>query len=96
MGGSVSKQYIIEGTVAPGYESVKKIFEANFSRGADENSQLCVYVGEEKVVDLWGRVDSDNGFNADSLINVFSSTKGSRKFLIFLLHTFKKGFEGFE
>ena len=31
-----------------GYESVKQMFESNFIRGADENSQLCVYVGEEK------------------------------------------------
>jgi len=78
----VSKQHVIEGSVAPGYESVKKIFEANFDRGAEENSQLCVYVGEEKVVDLVGRVDPDNGFNADSLINVFSSTKSLTAIMI--------------
>ena len=55
----MSKQHVIEGSVAPGYESVKKIFEANFDRGAEENSQLCVYVGEEKVVDL-GKTSIEN------------------------------------
>ena len=27
---------------------MKKIFEGNYDRGAEENSQLCVYVGEQK------------------------------------------------
>ena len=38
------------------------------------SAQLCVYVGEEKVVDLWGSI-KDKDFSADSLTNVFSSTK---------------------
>merc|ERR1712088_942724 len=44
------------------------MFERNFSRGADETAQLCVYVGEEVVVDLWA-------YTGDTLTNVFSSTK---------------------
>jgi len=67
--------YIIEGTVAEGYESLKRMFKANYELGCEENSQLCIYVGEQKVVDLWGRVEKDSKFDADSLINVFSSTK---------------------
>ena len=43
---------------------------------------MCVYVGEEKVVDLVGRVDPNNGFNADSLTNVFSSTKSFTAIMI--------------
>ena len=40
------------------------------SSGREESAQLCVYVGEEKVVDLWG---SPNPFyTADTLANVFS------------------------
>ena len=64
----------VGGTVAPGYESVKVMFEENFHRGSDESSQLCVYVGEEKVVDLWCSV-KDPGYTGDTLTNVFSSTK---------------------
>ena len=45
MGGSASKHHVIEGSVAPGYESVKKIFEDNFDRGAEENSQ-----GSHKII----------------------------------------------
>merc|ERR1711997_991748 len=67
--------FIVEGEVAPGYESVKDLFIAKYEIGCEENSQLCAYVQGKKVVDLWGRVDKDNSFDGDSLINVFSSTK---------------------
>ena len=77
MGTANSKTIQAEGYVAPGFESVKKMFEQNFQRGADESSQLCVYVGEEKVVDLWGSI-KDKDFSGDSITNVFSSTKVER------------------
>ena len=64
----------MQGSVSPGYESVKELFESNFKRGAEESAQLCVYVGEEKVVDLWCSV-KDPGYTGDTLTNVFSSTK---------------------
>merc|ERR1712130_149074 len=67
-------QSTIEGTVAPGYESVKELFEENFRTGRETSAQLCVYVGEEKVVDLWGSI-KDKDFSGDSITNVFSSTK---------------------
>ena len=49
MGQKSSKPVKVEGTVSPGFESVKEMFENNFRRGADDSAQLCVYVGEEKV-----------------------------------------------
>lgn len=70
--------YTIHGHVSKGYESVYAQFEKNFADGKEENAQLCAYVGEELVVDLWGSVSKSNttpNFNADSLTNVFSSTK---------------------
>ena len=42
------------------------------------SAQLCVYVGEEKVVDLWGSI-KDKDFSGDSITNVFSSTKVERE-----------------
>ena len=39
------------------------------------NAQLCIYVEEECVVDLWGSGTDDPNFGPDSLINVFSSGK---------------------
>merc|ERR1711892_159855 len=58
----------------PQVKSVKEMFEENFRAGREENAQLCVYVGEEMVVDLWG-FSSDPNYNGDTLTNIFSSTK---------------------
>lgn len=74
MGQSSSKSLAVGGFVSPGYESVREMFERNFSRGADETAQLCVYVGEEVVVDLWAST-SHSAYTGDTLTNVFSSTK---------------------
>ncbi|NOX49763.1 MAG: beta-lactamase family protein, partial [Gammaproteobacteria bacterium] len=71
----VAEEFRIEGTVAPGFESVKQLFEHNMRNLAEENAQLCVYVGEEKVVDLWASAAGEPNFTGDSLVNIFSSGK---------------------
>ena len=65
----------IEGTVAPGFESVKNLFEHNMLTLYEKNTQLCVYHKGNKVVDLWATAQDDENFNADSIVNVFSSGK---------------------
>jgi CubicO group peptidase (beta-lactamase class C family) len=75
MSDSADKQFRIEGTVASGFESVKRLYEHNMRTLAEESTQLCVYHGEEKVVDLWASITDNTEFSADSLINVFSSGK---------------------
>ena len=45
---------LVKGHVSSGYEHVRELYEEDFGRGSDVDSQLCVYVGGEKVVDLWG------------------------------------------
>ena len=65
----------INGTVAPGFESVRELFELKMNTLAEEHSQLCVYHRGEKVVDLWASVEAGSEFSADTLINVFSSGK---------------------
>ena len=47
----------------------------------DKNVQLCIYVGEERVVDLWAN-SGDDTFSADSLVNVFSSGKSVESILM--------------
>jgi CubicO group peptidase (beta-lactamase class C family) len=71
----------IEGCVAPGLESVRDAFAANFARPGDYQevgAALCVYRDSETVVDLWG--GSADGartrpWAADTLVNVWSTTK---------------------
>ena len=61
------KEFEIKGTVMPGFESVKRLYEHNMRTLAESNTQLCVYYGEEKVVDLWASVMEEPNFSADSL-----------------------------
>lgn len=75
MSPSHSKKCNIHGTVAPGFESVRQLYEHNMNTMAEENTQLCVYYRGEKVVDLWASATNDNSFSADSIINAFSSGK---------------------
>ena len=49
------------------------------------NAQLCIYVGEECVVDLWSSVTDDPNFGPDSLVNVFSSGKSLESIAIAML-----------
>jgi CubicO group peptidase (beta-lactamase class C family) len=65
----------IEGTVAPGFESVRSLYEHNMQTWEEKNTQLCVYHRGEKVVDLWASAAGDDDFSPDSLVNVFSSGK---------------------
>jgi CubicO group peptidase (beta-lactamase class C family) len=72
---SLVRSHQIEGTVAPGFESVKKLFEHNMQTLYEKNTQLCVYHQGNKVVDLWARPQDEENFTADSIVNVFSSGK---------------------
>ncbi len=65
----------INGTVAPGFESVKALFEKNMRTLQERDNQLCVYHQGNRVVDLWASADANAAFSPDSLINVFSSGK---------------------
>ena len=68
-------QLRLEGTVAPGFESVRTLYEHNMRSIAERETQLCVYHNGEKVVDLWASVAGNTRFSADTLVNVFSSGK---------------------
>lgn len=72
---SSRKKCKIQGAVAPGFESVKALYEKNMNALAEKNTQLCVYHQGEKVVDLWASTTNDSNFSPDSLINIFSSGK---------------------
>ena len=72
----------IEGKVAPGFEKVRDTFAANFARGdayQDVGASLCVYRAGKMIVDLWGGyrdAAQSNPWTRDTLINVWSTTKG--------------------
>ena len=65
----------INGSVQAGFDSVQQLFKHNMNTLAEEHAQLCVYVGQEQVVDLWATPIDKPSFHPDSLINIFSSGK---------------------
>ena len=42
--------FTVAGTVVPGYEPVRDMFESYFRANMESRAQLCVYVDQEKVV----------------------------------------------
>ncbi len=75
MSNSAGNGRLVQGTVAPGFESVKRVYEHEIQTMAEKNTQLCVYYKGERVVDLWASATNDARFSADSIVNVFSSGK---------------------
>jgi CubicO group peptidase (beta-lactamase class C family) len=73
---------IVAGTVAPGFESVRERFAANFRRDDDcreIGASFAVFHGDRCVIDLWGGAADPaqrRAWNRDTLVNVYSTTKG--------------------
>ena len=47
-------EFIMEGHTDPKYAEVEEIFRTYFRKKWDNNSQLCVWVGQKCVIDLFG------------------------------------------
>ena len=69
----------IGGTVAPGFEPVRDVFEENFRSRGEVGAAFAVHRGDELVVDLWGGVADDDGrpYDDRTLQMVASATKGA-------------------
>jgi CubicO group peptidase (beta-lactamase class C family) len=68
------------GTCLPDFADVRREFERNFSERGEVGASVCVTVDGERVVDLWaGSAETEAGsqpWNADTLVTVFSCSKG--------------------
>lgn len=68
----------IHGEVAPGFEPVKAVFH-NLWREIEIGASFCAFHRGRKVVDIWGGyvdVDMTKPWQRDTLVNVYSTTKG--------------------
>ena len=63
----------VRGFVKPGFEPVLWKFEELHQNGNDINSQLCIYVGEEVVIDLYS--NKTEKFNGDTPLYQWSTGK---------------------
>jgi CubicO group peptidase (beta-lactamase class C family) len=70
----------VQGVCKPGFEQVAEVFQRNFDTGGELGASVCLTVGAETVVDLWGGVaDEKSGrkWERDTVGIVFSCTKGA-------------------
>jgi len=78
----------VSGDVAPGFEGVARAFEENFATRGEVGAAFAAYRDGKVVVDLWGgRTDheSPTPWRRDTLILVFSGTKGMVALCLLLL-----------
>lgn len=72
-------QFPVSGQVASGFEPVRTAFEENFTKRGEVGAAVHVICDGEAVVDLWAGAADAAGtrpWAADSLVNVWSTTKG--------------------
>lgn len=85
----------IDGIVAPGYEPVAEAFRRNFEAGREHGAACAVSVGGELVVDLWGGERAPGQpWQQDTMVNVFSTTKGVSS--IAVAHAHSRGLLDFD
>ncbi len=87
----------IGGTVEPGFERVRAVFEQNFVERDEVGAACAAVVDNQLVVNLWGgSADPDTGrpWESDTVVNVFSTTKGMASMAI--LHAASHGLFAFD
>ena len=72
---------MVDGVVAPGFESVREAFERCFDELGETGAGHPARPQTRRVADLW---DGD-GFERDSLVHVFSVTKPMAAFCVVVL-----------
>ena len=81
---------VIERRVLPGFEPVQKEFERNFTHRGELGAACAIYHMGRRVVDLWGGVRDERTrapWEADTLTQVFSMTKGMAALAIAVAHS---------
>ncbi len=69
-----------EGTCKKGFERVAEVFAQNFAERGEVGASVCLTVGGETVVDLWGGIANPKtgaAWKKDTVCTVFSCTKAA-------------------
>ena len=78
----------LEGRVAEGFDKVARAFEQNFAEDLEVGASFAVVCEGEAVVDVWGGwADraATRPWSADTLVNVYSTTKGMTALCVAIL-----------
>jgi CubicO group peptidase (beta-lactamase class C family) len=87
---SAPAQVVVQGMVAPGFEAVREEFQRNFAQRGELGAACAVYRQGQCVVDLWGGIrnqDTGEPWEKDTLVLVFSSTKGLSSMGVAVAHS---------
>jgi CubicO group peptidase (beta-lactamase class C family) len=85
-----SDSFRVFGHVSPGFEAVRTAFAENFTRRRELGGACCVYLGGEKVVNLWGGIrNKQTGapWEQDTMVVVHSATKGLAAMTLAIAHS---------
>jgi CubicO group peptidase (beta-lactamase class C family) len=80
----------ITGSVKPGFEAVRDVFEQNFEERGELGAACCIFYRGEKVVDLWGGIRNETTgepWEEDTMVLVWSTTKGLSALAMALAHS---------
>jgi CubicO group peptidase (beta-lactamase class C family) len=69
----------VHGHCDPRFESVRKVFTAQFEQGNEVGAAIAFTLHGEPVVDLWGgydAADQKREWQRDTIVNTYSTTKG--------------------
>jgi CubicO group peptidase (beta-lactamase class C family) len=75
----MSSQFKIEGECDKRFEKVRNAFVENFEKRGELGASVAIVVDGRAVVDLWGGYtdqERTRGWAQDTLVNVYSTTKG--------------------
>ncbi|MEZ5952930.1 MAG: serine hydrolase domain-containing protein [Hyphomonas sp.] len=70
----------VEGRCDPRFEAVKREFERNFAERGEVGASVCLSVGGETLVDLWGGManpETGDAWREDTISIVFSCSKAA-------------------
>lgn len=80
----------VHGSCDPRFEPLREMMAANFASGADVGASAAVMLDGEMVVDLWGGWADEArtvAWQADTITNVWSSTKTMMSLSALMLHS---------
>lgn len=75
----MSRPVPVHGHCEPRFQAVRDVFERNLREGIDLGASVAFTLDGEPVVDLWGgflEFDREAEWERDTLVNVYSTTKG--------------------
>jgi CubicO group peptidase (beta-lactamase class C family) len=90
LGITMPPPHLVDGEVDEGYGAIADEFRRNFAERGEIGASCVVYRDGQKVVDLWGGYrdgDTQAPWREDTLVTVFSTTKGIASLAMALAHS---------